>query len=173
MNSHLSDNQITEWMLGTRDETVCCHLASCPACSLQAKELQSSLAGFHDAVHATAQHDPGFWRNQQSAILERAYAKDWYPLHWAWAVAMVLVLIAALFLARTPTAPQNYLNEDADNALLQAVQGDLKREVPEALAPAVLIAEERNEILTHQAARATQTAPAMTKDASPYTEKRR
>jgi hypothetical protein len=33
---------------------------------------------------------------------------------------------------------------------LQEVQRDLAREIPEALAPAVLIAEERNEILTNK-----------------------
>ena len=64
---------------------------------------------------------------------------------------MVMVLIAALFLTRTPNPPQNSATEDADNALLQEVQGDLAREVPRALAPAVLIAEERNAILTKKA----------------------
>ena len=49
--------------------------------------------------------------------------------------------------APCPGTPATH-SEDADNALLQAVQGDLNREVPQALAPAVLIAEERNEILS-------------------------
>jgi hypothetical protein len=72
---------------------------------------------------------------------------------------MVMVLIAATLLTRTPNPPQNYLSEDADNALLKAVQGDLSREVPQALAPAVLIAQERNEILTNQVARPPRTVP--------------
>jgi hypothetical protein len=72
---------------------------------------------------------------------------------------MVMVLIMAIFLTRTSNAPQNYPSEDADKALLQEVQGDLAREVPEALAPAVLIAEERSAILTNQVIRRTETMP--------------
>jgi len=147
VNSHLSDDQITEWVLGTNDEFVHRHLETCHVCSAEAEELRSAISSFHDAVHAAAERDESFWRNQQLAFRERVSAKDWYPMHWAWLVAMVMVLIMAIFLTRTPNAPQNYSSEDADNALLKAVQGDLSREVPQALAPALLIAQERNEIL--------------------------
>src|SRR5208337_4399252 len=50
---------------------------------------------------------------------------------------------------RTPSPSQNNATEDPDKVLLQ-VQADLEREVPEAVAPAVLIAEERNEILANR-----------------------
>jgi hypothetical protein len=50
---------------------------------------------------------------------------------------------------RTPNTSQNNATEDPDKVLLQ-VQADLEREVPEAVAPAVLIAEERNEILANK-----------------------
>ena len=148
MNNHLSEDQITELALGTGDEHVLRHLETCAVCSREAEELRSALAGFRDAVHATARRDLSFWRNQQLAVRKRLSAQDWYPLHWAWVAAMVMVLIAAIFLVRTPNAPGTSATEDADNALLQAVQGDLSRYVPQALAPAVLIAEERNEILS-------------------------
>jgi hypothetical protein len=137
-------------MLGTRDDFVGRHLATCPACSAAVEELRSAITGFRDAIHATAQRDQSFWRNQQLAIRQQASASGWYPLHWAWVAAMVMVLITAVFLMRAPNPNQNTATEDADNALLLEVQGDLGREVPKALAPAVLIAEERNEILTKQ-----------------------
>ena len=159
MNNHLREDQIAEWALGTRDEYVLSHLETCAACSCEAQELRSTLAGFHDAVHATSRRDQSFWKNQQLAVRERLSTRDWYPLHWAWVLAMVVVLITAIFLTRAPSVPKNYPSEDADNALLQAVQGDLNRDVPQALAPAVLIAEERNEILGNHTARTTQTVP--------------
>jgi anti-sigma factor RsiW len=149
VNNHLSEDQITEWVLGTKDEFVRRHLEACEACSVEAEELRSTISHFRDSVHAAAQRDQSFWRNQQLAIRERLSARDWYPLHWGWAVAMVIVLIAAIFLTRPPNSPQNNAADDADRVLLQEVQGDLGREVPQALAPAVLIAEERNEILTN------------------------
>ena len=148
MNNHLSEDQITEWMLGTRDDFISRHLETCKACSVATGELRRTISCFRDSIHASAQRDNGFWREQQLAIRERV--SDCYPLHWAWVVAMVMVLITAIFLTRTPNPPQNNATEDADKALLQEVQADLAREVPEALAPAVLIAEERNEILTHK-----------------------
>ena len=150
MNNHLTEDQITERMLGTRDDFVSRHLETCDACSVAAEELRSAISCFRDSIHAHAQRDDSFWREQQLAISKHATARDWYSLHWAWAVAMAMVLIAAIFLTRTSNPPQNKAREDADKALLQAVQGDLAREVPEALAPAVLIAEERNEILTNK-----------------------
>jgi hypothetical protein len=156
VNNHLSEDQIAEWVLGTCDDSVLRHLETCRGCSVEAEELRSALSGFRDALQATAQRDQSFWRNQQVAFRERAYARDWYPVHWAWLVAMVMVLITALFLTRTPNTPRNYPSDDADNALLNAVQGDLSREVPQALAPAVLIAEERNAILTNSVMRQSQ-----------------
>jgi hypothetical protein len=148
VNKHLSEDQMTEWALGESDEHVLRHLETCVACSREAEELRSALAGFQDAVHTTARREASFWKNQQLAVSESLSTQDWYPLHWAWVLAMVVVLILAILLARTPNVPKSYPSEDADNALLQAVQGDLNRDVPQALAPAVLIAEERNEILS-------------------------
>ena len=150
MNNHLSEDQITEWMLGTRDDFVSRHLATCHACSVAVEKLRSTISCFRDSIHAAAQRDDSYWRKQQHAIREHASARDWYPLHWAWVVAVAMVLITAIFLTRTPNPPQNKATEDADKVLLQEVQRDLAREVPEALAPAVLIAEERNEILTNK-----------------------
>ena len=148
VNNHLSEDQFADWALGASDEHVLRHLEDCAVCSREAEELRSALAGFRDAVHTTARRDPSFWKSQQLAVSESLSTQDWYPLHWGWVVAMVAVLITAILLARAPNVPKNYPSEDADNALLQAVQGDLNRDVPQALAPAVLIAEERSEILS-------------------------
>ena len=125
MNNHLSEDQITEWLLGARDEDARRHLEACGACSLEVEELRRSISGFRDSVHAAAERDQSFWRNQQLAISDRVRAKGWYPLHWAWVAAMVMVLIAAVLLMRSPNPPQNNASEDADKALLQEVQGDL------------------------------------------------
>jgi hypothetical protein len=56
----------------------------------------------------------------------------------------------AVLLTGAPNSSPNNATEDPDKVLLQEVQRDLAREVPQAVAPAVLIAEERNEILTNK-----------------------
>jgi hypothetical protein len=157
VNNHLSEDQITDWMLGARDNFVSRHLETCHACFVAAEELRSTISCFRDSIHATAQRDNSFWREQQLAISEHASARDWYPIHWAWVVAMAMVLITAIFLTRPPNPPQNKATEDADKVLLQEVQRDLGREFPEALAPAVLIAQERNEILSNKVVQQTET----------------
>jgi hypothetical protein len=160
VNSHLNEDQITEWVLGASDGLVLRHLETCHACAVEAEGLRNTLSSFRDAVHAAAQREQSFGQNQQLAFRGRVSARGWYAaLRWAWAVAMVVVLITAIFLTRRPNTPQNCASEDADNALLQEVQGDLGREVPQALAPAVLIAEERNAILTNKTTQQIQTVP--------------
>ncbi len=63
----------------------------------------------------------------------------------------------AIFPTSTLTSSQNNATEDPDKVLLQEVESDLAREVPQAVAPAVLIAEERNEILTNKDTQQTKT----------------
>jgi len=156
VTSHLSQDQMTEWVLGTTDQAILRHLETCPACTAEVQEFRNTLSSFREAVHATTEQQLRL-RKDKILAAEPATARDWYPLHWGWVLAMVVVLITAIFLARAPNAPHNYAGDDADNALLQAVQGDLDREVPQALAPAVLIAEERNQILTSEDAQPAQT----------------
>lgn len=151
MNNHLRGDQVTEWVCGTNEEDVKMHLEACDVCRLEVERLQATLTGFHDSVHALAQRDNSFWRRQRLAIWERLSARFWFPSgSWVWATVMLVVLVAALLLVRTSRIPRYGTAEASDEVLLQGVQGDLSREFPEALAPAVLIAEERNEILNRK-----------------------
>jgi hypothetical protein len=69
--------------------------------------------------------------------------------------AMVLVVSAALLLTRAPQPVQQANNDAADDVLLQQVQSDIERNYPAALAPAVLINEERNSALSASAKRSS------------------
>ena len=158
MGSHLSRDQITECMVSGNQEAVAGHLETCDACRAEVDELQRTLACFRDSIHAAAQRDDGLWRKQRLTLSERLSTKRWFPsIPWNWAAAAVLVLIAGVVLTRSPNPPQRPAREEADDALLREVQMDLGRGFPEALAPAVLIAEERNEILTREAKQKTTT----------------
>jgi hypothetical protein len=148
MNNHLSQDQITEWVSGTQEESVRHHLEGCELCGAEVEGLQKTFSCFRDTVHAMAQQDDGYWRRQQFTLRKRLAVGHWFsPGYWVWATALLVVLVTSLLLMRTPTIPRYGTTEADDEILLQQVQGDVSREFPEALAPAVLIAEERNEIL--------------------------
>ena len=151
MNNHLSREQVTEWVSGTNGEDMRQHLDACELCRAEVEGFEKTLARFRDSVHAMAQRDDQYWRRQQFTIRGRLAAGRWsFSGYWVWATAVLVVLVVALLLIRSPKIPRYGATEAADEILLQEVQGDIAREFPEALAPAVLIAEERNEILTRK-----------------------
>lgn len=159
MDDHLNGDQITALILGTEDESVDRHLGACVACGNEVKEMRSAISAFRDLVHTNARQDDSFWNRQYLAINERLTAQRRYlPLQWIWVAAMSVVLVTAVIVSRAPRATKNVATDEADKVLLQEVQGDLEVDVPEALAPAVLIADERNEILKNKVVRHTETS---------------
>jgi len=151
MNRHPSVDQVTEWLLGSSEKSVSHHLEACDVCRVEAESLRTALSAFRDSIHAMAQRDERFWKGQQLAITQRLTSKRWLQSpYWSWAAVSLMVMIAAALLIRTPKFPHQSTVEDQDEILLQEVQGDIGLEFPEALAPAVLIAQERNKILTRK-----------------------
>lgn len=156
MGNHLNEDQIAALILGTEDEFAGLHLKACDACGNEVKEMRGVLSAFRDLIHARARRDNAFWNKQSLAIMERLSARRWFPpLQWIWVAAMTVVLVTAGILTRAPRVTQTTATEEADKVLLQEIQGDLELDVPEALTPAVLIAEERNQILTNKQVRRT------------------
>ena len=90
------------------------------------------------------------------AIKQRLTRHHFAPyVRWVAMAAMVLVVSAAFLLTRTPQPVQQANNDAADDVLLQQVQSDIERDYPAALAPAVLIDEERNSALSASAKRSS------------------
>ena len=151
MSSHLSAYQINEWIVGTDEAGAGRHLEACDACRAEAEELERTLSCFRDSIHTAAQRDNGFWREQRLIINERLSTRRWLPsMRWIWAMAALVVLAVSILLKRPPQLPQRPAPEEADEALLREIQSDIGRGFPEALAPAMLIADERNKLLTNK-----------------------
>ncbi|MGB9103682.1 MAG: hypothetical protein WCC59_02895 [Terriglobales bacterium] len=153
MTAHLNDEQLAQWTLGDHDPEAVQHLAQCDACRTSIDALDSSISDYRDAIASETDREPIFWIQQARAIHDRLRARRFTPvLRWAYAATMVLVLCAAFLVTQMPRPQQQVVTSNsADDVLLQQVENDAAREYPIALAPAALLAEERDGALARGA----------------------
>ena len=146
MTAHFNDEQLAQWMLGDYDPDAAHHLAYCDACRASIDDMETRIGNYRDAVLSYSGRGPIFWTRQALAIHERVRARRFTPvLRWAYSAMVILVLCAAFLVTRVPRPQQQIATSDsADDALLQQIENDVAREYPIALAPAALIAEERD-----------------------------
>jgi len=149
MNAHLNDEQLTACLLDEINAPAAQHVERCAACRAEEDGLRDTLSRLRESVRVAAARDELFWARQRSLTQQRIASNHRVPfLRWAAALAMAVVVVAALFLARTPQPPQTARDEAGDEALLQQVDRAIERDYPQALAPAVLIDRERNSALS-------------------------
>ncbi len=141
MQEHLTDEQFAEQLVGSADTHTREHLAACPACRDEQERLENLLAHYQKTIRAAAERPEVFWQRQRTAVAARLTERTGSRrLAWAAAVAAV-VLVAVLLIEKTPpTKP--IAQSDPDHVLLVDVQRSVRREVPRALEPAALLAQE-------------------------------
>ena len=140
MQAHLTDEHLLE-ALDRGADAAREHLAACPACREEAKSLRLLLSRYAETTHAAAKRPEGFWQAQRTAI-----ARHWsgrpVPRRLVWAVATACVVLAAALLIEKTPSPEPVAQADADQTLLVDVQRSVRRELPRALEPAALLAQE-------------------------------
>ena len=155
MNAHLNEQQFGELVLGTGNAEIAGHIEACDVCRAEAEGVRTAISDCRELAQQAAEHDEIFWARQRLAIRQRLARHRFVPhVRWVATAAMVLVVSAAFLLTR-PQPVQRANNDAADDVLLQQVQSDLGRDYPAALAPAVLIDEERNSALSASAKRSS------------------
>ncbi len=156
MNAHLNEQQLGELVLGFGNAETAGHIEACDVCRAEAEGVRTAILAHRELVWKGEEHDEIFWARQRLAIRQRLACHRFVPhVRWVATAAMVLVVSAALLLTRTPQPVQQANNDAADDVLLQQVQTDIERDYPAALAPAVLINEERNSALSASAKRSS------------------
>ena len=156
MNAHLNEQQFGELVLGTGNAEIAKHIGMCDECRVEAEGVRTAISDCRESAQQAAEHDEIFWARQRLAIRQRLARNRFIPhVRWVAMAAMVLVVSAALLLTRSPQPVQQANNDAADDVLLQQVQSDIERNYPTALAPAVLINEERNSALSASAKRSS------------------
>jgi predicted anti-sigma-YlaC factor YlaD len=147
MQEHLTDEQLIDQLAGRNEAGPREHLAACAACRDEAESLRSVLARYREdyqQVACAARELPeGLWPWQHTAVAA-PWAERPAPRRLAWAAAVAIVMLAALLLIeKTPPAqPVAQADADPDHALLVDVERSVRRELPRALEPAALLAQE-------------------------------
>jgi hypothetical protein len=124
--NHLSDEELTELLLESEQ-----------------KEMQQALGSLPDFLRSAAERPEWFWQRQQACIRGRIAAEHaWFRPLITWAGALALIILALLLLNSGPAPKAVQAQTDPDQELVVAVEESVESEVPAALEPAALLAEE-------------------------------
>jgi hypothetical protein len=151
--NHLTDEQLAEWLAGEATAETASHLQQCGQCHAEALALRDGISRYAFALRSQA-------ALAQSAQLASTFSPGKaiarHRLRWAAAAVLALLLAAPTFWLMKPrptpipVQPVAVVTPSAttmsDDELLEAVNNDLSREVPQALAPVSTITAERNRI---------------------------
>lgn len=151
--THLNDEQMTEWLLGSATDEIGVHVNGCPQCRAELEELHGTIGRYAGLMRARAQERTlGAVIPARKPSHKSSHKDDrLWTGRLSWAASAALLVFAVLLLAITPSPRQRVAPaQDADDALLMEIQRDLDREVPQALAPAALLAAERNRVIANQ-----------------------
>ncbi|HSS99786.1 MAG TPA: hypothetical protein VLK33_22280 [Terriglobales bacterium] len=143
MNEHLTHQELTDHLLGTRSATVEAHLASCPACSKELYQFRESLGTFRSAVRNWSEAE----RPVQRQVFPAPRSFDWLLVG---AMALVLLTFSLVFwgdrgenIAQNPPTPsqQAVIDDNSlaqiqqDNELLSNINQELSEGLPAPMQP--------------------------------------
>ena len=136
MIEHLSGEQISEWMVGNRSLQMEKHVAGCRECRAQLDELEATLTQFRGAMRSVSGSTlPPAWQPPAPASWF-----SWSRVALAAAVLLLLALIPLYWTARERARAA----QAEDALLLEHVNSELSRAVPETMEPLVDLAWNSN-----------------------------
>jgi hypothetical protein len=126
MNSHLSSEEMHQWLSGDRADEVEEHFRECPACQTELHQLKNALTGFRNSLEECPA-PPVSWRPVRPNLPR-----------WILATAALSMLVAApvYWNARQQRAIQTAAEQArADELLLERIDAGLSRSVPASMEP--------------------------------------
>jgi len=143
IRAHLTDEELTETM-SNPSRGLLAHLDVCDSCRMEVGRLRRALdAGLLEAVPSE-----DFWQRQGAAIQERIEVmretRRQRAPRLAWAALAATVLLGTLWMndSEKPVMQQHQQVRVDDQELMIAVDHAMQSDVPEALEPASVLAEE-------------------------------
>lgn len=134
MSRHLSERQMSEWVLGERSPDAEQHVGECAHCRKAVSGAAQALAAFRQSARQWSESELGAaaanaWKTER--------ARPWITfrsLRWACMAAMVSVLAGVSVVWPPKPAAED---SAADAALLERVDADVSQTVPDSMAPLV------------------------------------
>ena len=130
MISHLSEEQLSEYVLGQPSPLIERHIQGCPACRAELTNFRQALGEFRVAVHAWSQDQAKQVLAGPPALPER---RSWPASHQlAWALVIAVVCVIASFVI-----PRHGVESAAgsDAVLLNQVDAQVSRTAPSSMEP--------------------------------------
>ncbi len=148
MKEHLDDGDVTEFLLDMPSNAAEAHILTCDPCCAEVEDARAAVMQIRASLRDAAHRPETFWSMQEARILQRAQRRPaGRAMAPVWAAACALILLAVLLLRAGSPQIEVAAQPDPDDVLLEQVQADLYQQVPSALAPAVVIAQERNRMM--------------------------
>lgn len=131
MNTHLTSQQISEYILGDRSREAELHIRACSLCQAELNQFENSLKGFRSSVRQ--------WSEQQLSPfplqVKRNPARPWMMrLGWAMAVITLCIFLGRLSYRPLPVS-KTAATTAADVALLAQIDHEVSRTVPDSMEP--------------------------------------
>jgi hypothetical protein len=123
--SHLSQEQFAQWIAGERPHDAVRHVDACDPC-------RQELAGFSDALKEFSQHVQTLPVPARISAARRSH----HVARWLAAAAAVMML-ALVPVYREQQERRRALIEQQDAQLLQQVDAEISRAVPDSMDPLV------------------------------------
>ena len=148
MSAHITHEEMTELLMGSRTSTIECHLQACAQCREEVDRVKGSLESFRVSSHAWSESANEAAETPQVIAFSRKPAYGWLRLA---AVAAVLIIVFAAAYrinknssiestakittssATTATSSQDQIVED--NELLAQVDSEISEAVPMPMQP--------------------------------------
>jgi len=150
MNGHLSDEQWAAALLDPTARNVTEHLRECAACRTELRLFGVAVDETRGEIRKASNRPEPFWSWQRTAIStrlpKRTLAIPWKRLSWV-AAAIVLVVLSTSLVSRrrVPAPAPPATSSESDDTLLLSVQESIGSDLPQALQPAALLAQEVNQ----------------------------
>jgi anti-sigma factor RsiW len=133
MITHLSSEQVAEYIVGYPSPIVAEHLRDCPACRAEVVNFREALGDFRWAVHSWSEEQASQYQASAAPATPAVVpARWWTPSHqFAGALLVAAICVIASFVM--PRHPEKVLSSDA--VLLSQVDAQVSRTVPSSMEP--------------------------------------